>query len=184
MTTFKVSKFDEPDGAGRSEQARKGAEVSGADDRKVPEMAHMQDVGYPKDAKHRNDVTGWIGWVLFAGIIMFTVGSINIIEGIVALVNDDYYLVDANRMIVDVDYTAWGWMLLTFGLLLVFAGYGVMVGQTWARVTGIILAVVNAVLNLLFVRAYPVWSIIVITLDVLVIYALAAHGREAKRLTS
>lgn len=148
-------------------------------------MAHTQEpVVYPKNAKRGNDVTGWVGWVFFAGIIMFIVGSINIIEGIVALVNDDYYLVSSNGLVVNVDYTAWGWALLAFGLLLVFAGYGVVVSQTWARVTGIILAVINAVVNLLFLPAYPVWAIIVITLDVLVIYALAAHGREAKLLTS
>jgi hypothetical protein len=73
-------------------------------------------------------------------------------------------------------------VLLLFGLLLVFAGYGVLVGQTWARVTGVILAVVNAVVNMTFVPAYPIWAIIVITLDVLVIYALAVHGGETRRI--
>ena len=59
-------------------------------------------------------------------------------------------------------------------------GYGVLVGQTWARVTGVILAVINAVVNMVFAPAYPIWAIIVITLDVLIIYALAVHGREVR----
>lgn len=146
-------------------------------------MVHSQEPAvYPDSTDYGdNDVTGWVGWVFFASIIMFTVGFVNVIEGIVALVKDEYYLVRPNGLVVNIDFTAWGWALLIFGLLLLFAGYGVMVGQTWARVTGVILAVINAVVNLTFVPAYPIWAIIVITLDVLVIYALAVHGRETKR---
>jgi hypothetical protein len=132
----------------------------------------------------RNDVTGWVGWVLFAGVMMLTVGFLNVMEGIVALFRDDYYLVRPNGFVVNVDFTVWGWTLLIFGLLIAFAGYGVMVGQTWARVTGVILAVFNSVVNLAFVPAYPIWAIIGITIDVIVIYALVVHGREAKRVRS
>ncbi len=83
------------------------------------------------DAKHaRNDVTGWVAWVFFAGIMMVTGGFLNAIEGIVALFRDDYYLVRPNGLVVNVDFTVWGWTLLIFGLLLILAGYGVMVGRT------------------------------------------------------
>jgi hypothetical protein len=145
-------------------------------------MVHTQDpVVYPKDDEDGgNRVTGWVGWVFFAGIIMFTGGFINMIEGVVALARDDYYLVGSSGLVVSLDYTAWGWTLLLFGLLLTFAGYGVMVAQMWARVTGVILAAVNAVLNVVFMPAYPIWALIVIALDVMVIYALTVHGREAK----
>jgi hypothetical protein len=118
--------------------------------------------------------------VFFAGIMLITGGFVNVIEGIVALAKDDYYLVRPSGLVVGLDYTAWGWTLLLFGALLLFAGYGVMVGQTWARVTGVIIAVLNIVLNMIFMPAYPVWAIIVITVDALVIYALAVHGREVK----
>ena len=148
-------------------------------------MVHTQEPVSPRGDEYGDkNVTGWVGWVFFAGIIMFTVGFVNIIEGIVALFNDEYYLVRPNGLVIGLDFTAWGWALLLFGLLLVFAGYGVLVGQTWARVTGVILAVVNAVVNLAFVPAYPIWAIIVITLDVLVIFALAVHGGELKRVAS
>jgi hypothetical protein len=149
-------------------------------DRKGAVMVGTQGpVDYAKDAEDSNAATGWVGWVFYAGIIMFTGGFINLIEGIVALVRDDYYLVQSDGLIVSVDYTAWGWTLLIFGLLLVLVGYGVMVGQTWAGVIGVVLAVANTLLNMVFMPAYPIWAVIAITINVLVIYALAVHGREA-----
>jgi len=113
---------------------------------------------------------------------MFTAGFINIIEGLVALFKDGYYLVRPSGLIVQVNYTTWGWTLLLFGIVLVVVGYGVAVGQTWARVAGVILACLNAVVNLGFISAYPVWIVLVISLDVIVVYALIVHGREAKVL--
>ena len=147
-------------------------------------MVHAQDpAAYPKNADaDDNKVTGWVGWVLFAGIIMLTGGFFNIIQGFVALVRDDFYLVGSSGLVLSLDYTAWGWVLLLSGALFLFAGYGVMVGQTWARVTGVILAVVNAVMNMVVMPAYPLWSIMVITLDVFIIFALVVHGREAKQI--
>jgi hypothetical protein len=148
-------------------------------------MVHTQEPVSPRGDEYGDkNVTGWVGWILFAGIIMVTVGFVNIIEGVVALFKDEYYLVRPNGLVIGLDFTAWGWALLLFGLLLVFAGYGVFVGKTWARVTGVILAVVNAVVNLAFVPAYPIWAIIVITLDVLIIYALTVHGSELKPAVS
>jgi hypothetical protein len=128
------------------------------------------------------DVTVWVGWVFFAGVIIFVVGFFNIVEGLVALFNPGYYLVESRGLVLHVDYAVWGWVLLGFGVLLVCAGYGVMVGQTWARVLGVILAVLNAVVNLAFVAAYPLWIALTVVLDVIVIYALVVHGREAKVL--
>jgi hypothetical protein len=149
-------------------------------------MAHTQDrVAYPNDTDYgRNAVTGWVGWVFFAGVMLFTGGAVNLIEGIVALVRDNYFLVRPSGLVVSVNYTVWGWALLLSGVLLLFAGYGVMVGQMWARVTAVILAVVNVVVNMVFIPAYPIWAIIIIVIDVFVIYALAVHGGETKRIKS
>ncbi len=124
--------------------------------------------------------TGWVGWVLFAGIMLFMVGTFQAIAGLVALFNHDYYLVTASKLVVHMNFTAWGWIHLVLGVVALFAGYGVMVGQMWARVFGIAVAFLSAVANLMFIGAYPVWGAIMITVDVLVIYALAVHGREAK----
>jgi hypothetical protein len=125
--------------------------------------------------------TAWIGWVYFAGVIMLIVGCFNAIAGLVALFHDEYYLVTSNGLLVEADYTAWGWTLLIYGAVVALTGIGVLFGQTWARVIGVILAAVNALLNLGFLAAYPIWSLLIIALDVVVIYALVVHGREAHR---
>jgi hypothetical protein len=127
------------------------------------------------------DISGWAMWAAFAGVIMIMVGSLHGITGLVALFNDDYYVVRPSGLVINLDYTAWGWAHLLMGVLIVAAGCGAIVGQTWARAVGVLLAVVSAVTNMLFIAAYPLWSIIVITLDVVVIYALIVHGRELKR---
>jgi len=128
------------------------------------------------------ELTAWVGWVLFAGVIIFVVGFFNIVEGLVALFNPGYFLVESRGLVLHIDYTVWGWVLLGFGVLLAFAGYGVMVGQTWARVVAVLLAAVNALVNLTFVAAYPLWIVLTVALDVLVIYAVVVHGREAQAL--
>jgi hypothetical protein len=135
----------------------------------------------PTTAARRRDPTptGWIGWILFAGIIMFVGGCFNAIEGLVALFNPGYYLVHATGLVVNVGYGSWGVVLIVFGVLLALAGYGVVMGQTWARVVGVCVAALNAVVNLAFSAAYPMWIAFTVALDLLIIYALAVHGREA-----
>jgi hypothetical protein len=116
--------------------------------------------------------------VLFGGIMMMMVGGFQLIQGFVALFKDDYYLVTRNGLVLNIDYTTWGWTHLLIGLIAVATGIGVLLGQTWARVVGIIIAVLSALANIAFLAAYPIWSTIIIAADVLVIYALAVHGRE------
>src|SRR3954452_7798160 len=126
------------------------------------------------------DPTGWVGWILFAGIMLFILGAFQAIAGFVALFQDDYFVVRATGLVVHADYTAWGWIHLTLGVLAVFAGMGVMRGSLWARIYAITLASVSAIANIAFLAAAPVWCTIMIAVDVLVIWALAVHGREAK----
>ena len=124
--------------------------------------------------------SAWAGWVVFAGVLMVLVGAYQAIVGLVALFDDGYYVVRPEGLVVNVDYTVWGWVHLLLGLLAFFAGFGVLSGQTWARAVGIIIAGVAAVVNFAFIAAFPVWATILITMDILVIYALAAHGRELR----
>ena len=123
------------------------------------------------------DVSGWVGWAYFAGIMMAVLGFFQVIIGLTALFKDSYYVVLPNS-IVNVDFTVWGWAHLALGLLVLCAGFALLAGQVWGRVVGVILAMVSAVANLLFLPAYPIWSTIVIVVDVLVIYALVVHGSE------
>jgi hypothetical protein len=134
----------------------------------------------PPARRAAGEPTGWIGWVFFAGFMLVLTGVFQAIDGVVALVKDDYYRVRPSGLVVNVDYTAWGWTHLVMGVLLVLVGAALVRGQTWARVVAIILAILSAIVNFAFMPAYPIWSILVIGLDVLVIYALAAHGGELR----
>jgi len=134
----------------------------------------------PDDYPIRHQPTAWVGFVLFGGIMMLMMGGFQAMEGFVALLKEDYFLVTRNGLVLNIDYTAWGWIHLVIGLIAIATGFGVVLGQMWARVLGIIIAVVSALANIAFLSAYPIWSTIVIAIDVLVIYALAVHGREVK----
>jgi hypothetical protein len=121
--------------------------------------------------------TGWVGWSIFAATMMIIGGSLNAMYGLVAVVNDDW-VVWTNRTAAYLDLTTWGWVHIVAGVLVVLAGFGVLSGNVLARTVGVILAGLSIVANFLFLPVYPLWSIIVITIDVLVIWALTAHGRE------
>ena len=133
-------------------------------------------------AEQTGGLTKWVGWVLFTGVVMMVSGLISLIQGLVALVDDDFYLVKAESLAIDLDYTAWGWLLVAFGALLIGAGYAVMFGHLWARFVALVIVFVHAMINLTFLAAYPIWSIIAIALDLIAIYAIAVHGDEGKLL--
>src|SRR3954464_15669889 len=135
------------------------------------------------NSRGADEATGWVGWILFAGMMLILIGTFQAIAGLVALFDDDFYVVTSNQLVVHANYTAWGWTHLLLGVLAVFAGYGLMSGQMWARVVAIGIAFVSAVVNLAFLAAYPVWGVILITLDVLVIWAVSVHGHEMKSVS-
>lgn len=125
-------------------------------------------------------VSGWTGWVAFGGMMLILLGLFHIVQGIVAVADEGYYLVTSSGLVVDVDYTVWGWVHVGLGAVALLAGIGVLTGNAAARILAIVIAGLSALVNLGFVAAYPVWSIVVIALDVLVIYAIVAHGRDLK----
>jgi hypothetical protein len=124
--------------------------------------------------------TAWTGWVVFASVMMVLLGFFQAIQGLVALFDDTWYHVTASGLVVQVDYTAWGWTHLLLGVLIFISGFGVLAGNLAARAVAVVLAVLSALVNLLFIEAYPIWSVLIITVDVLVIYALTVHGRELR----
>lgn len=128
----------------------------------------------------RRDVSGWTGWIAFAAIIAIAMGAYEVITGLVAIFNDEYYLVGSNGLVVSVDYTVWGWVHLIVGILAVAAGLALMQGRAWGRVLAIGLAALSALLNLGFLSAYPIWCILIIAFDVIVIYALTVHWDEVR----
>lgn len=127
--------------------------------------------------------TGWTGWIAFASCMMLLLGSFQAIQGFVAIFDQGYYAVTEKGLVVNVDYTVWGWVHLVLGVLIAVSGVGILSGNMAARIVGVLFAGVSAILNLLFIQAYPVWSMIIITVDVLVIYSLVVHGRELRGST-
>lgn len=132
---------------------------------------------YREPAQHTatTGATEWRGVAVFAGLLMVLIGSFNILQGLVAIFNDEFYVV-ANEQLLLFDLTAWGWITLLFGILLVVTGIGVFRRQAWAQIVAIVLVMINALTQLAFLSAYPIWSVVIIALDVLIIYALVAHS--------
>ena len=120
------------------------------------------------------------GWIGFAGILMLIVGSIDFIQGLIALFDDEYYVVTESGFLV-VDLTAWGWVLLIWGVLLVLAGLGLASGQGWARWLAIVVVSLNFIVQLGFLgnSQYPLWSLTVMALNVIVLFALTARWSES-----
>ena len=136
------------------------------------------------DMTARRTVSGWtVGLIVFAAAIMIMVGAFQIIAGLAAIFDDGFFAVTQNY-VFDLDTTAWGWVHLLLGILLVFAGWGIFSGATWARATGMFLAILSAISNFFFIPYYPVWAIVVIALDVAVIYALSVWDRDQARAGS
>jgi hypothetical protein len=115
---------------------------------------------------------------IFAGVMMLITGLFNGIEGLVALFRNEVYVV-APEYIFAFDLTTWGWVHLLVAILVAAAGVGVMSGRLWARLIGIAFALLSMIANFLFIPYYPVWSLLIITLDVFVIWALCVYNRDA-----
>jgi len=133
-------------------------------------------------APAKPEPTGWVGWIVFAATLALIVGVFDLIEGIVALFKDSYYLVAPSGLVLNVNYTAWGWTHIAIGAVLIATAVGLFAGQTWARVVGVVIAVLSAIVNFAFIPAYPLWAIAVIAIDVFIVYALTAHGAEMKEI--
>lgn len=139
-----------------------------------------RDQGPAPSAQYPQESTAWSGWVVFGGVMLMTLGAFQVIQALVALFDDGFYLVRPNGLVVNVNYNTWGWTHLIIGAVAIVSGLGLLMGNMAARIIGVIAAVVSAIVNLAFISAYPVWSAIVIALDVIVIYAIIVHGGELK----
>jgi hypothetical protein len=117
------------------------------------------------------------GWVFFAGIIMIVGGFFAAFEGLAAILKSASFQANIQDYPFGSDVTTWGWIQFVVGIIVLLAGFYVMRGAVWARVVGITLAVLSAWANFFFIPFYPFWALTVITLDIFVIWALAAHGR-------
>src|SRR6478609_6108387 len=108
-----------------------------------------------------------VGLTLFAAVMMIMIGVFQAIQGVVALFNDTFY-VAGEKWVFSFDVTAWGWIHLLGGAVLALAGFFLLQGAVWARVVGVGVAIISAVLNFMWLPYYPVWGIVVIAFDVFV----------------
>ena len=123
------------------------------------------------------DTTNASGWVLFATTMFALVGVFNIFFGLTLIIDNEWLVLSAGELWY-LDTAAWGWITLVIGVLALIVAWGVLSGQTWAQVVGLIMAGLAVLDSFVLVAIYPLWGIIVLVLSVLVIYALAVHGDE------
>ena len=127
--------------------------------------------------------SAWAGWIVFAGIVLLMIGSIDVIQGCVAIFQDEY-VVATRKGLAIIDATAWGWITLLWGVLIFIAGLGLLGGAGWARWLAIIGVSVNAIQQIAFManfpQAYPLWNILIVALNVLVLFALTARWQGYK----
>ena len=113
--------------------------------------------------------------IAFAATLMVLIGAFQVIAGLGALFNDDFFVVTRNYAF-DLDITGWGWIHLIFGLVILATGIGLYGRREWAGVRGLVLVMLSAIANFFFIPYYPVWALVVIGLDVWVIWALTRPG--------
>ena len=125
--------------------------------------------------------SAWVGWIDFAGVMLIMLASFHAIQGLVALFRDEVYVVGKNGLVLNLDYTAWGWLHIALGALGIAVGACLLAGQMWARVVAVGIAFLSALANIAFLPAYPVWSSLMIAFDIIVIWAVMVHGGELRR---
>ena len=127
----------------------------------------------------QNQQTGWTGWVVFAGILMVLAGVLWTIQGLVAVFNNDLIIFGEEGALF-LNVTGWGWVHIILGLLLLLSGILVMRGNMFGRMMAVLLVMLSIIVNFVWLPVYPLWSIIIIVIDVFVLYAVIVHGRELK----
>ena len=127
----------------------------------------------------------WAGWIWFAGLLPFICGTMDFFQGLIAVIRGDYYTVTPNQILV-FDLTTWGWITLFWGIIVGLVGLGILSGQSWARWTAIIIGSLNIFVQLGFVgsAAYPLWALTVLTLNIVILYALIVRWSGARAVAA
>jgi hypothetical protein len=129
-------------------------------------------------------VTAWVGWVFFGAFALLTAGLFNIVGGLIAAFSPKDVLAWSGHSVVLVDVSAWGWVHFALGVLMVLVGLFLFGGRTWARAVAAVLVVLNLLAQFVSLPITPWWSLVVLVLDVLVLWAITVHGDEVERAVS
>ena len=125
------------------------------------------------------DVDPGRGWLLFAGIMLGLVGTLNVIYGIAAIGNSTFYVRDVKYVLGDLN--TWGWVLLVVGVVQLAAAVGVWLQTEWGRWLGILMASLNCIVQFMVLPAYPVWALMVFFVDIIIIFGLLTYGGRNRR---
>ncbi|NMO53802.1 hypothetical protein HH310_21785 [Actinoplanes sp. TBRC 11911] len=121
----------------------------------------------------------WVGWITFAGTMLVVIGMVNVFEGVVTLIWDERSVAAPDRFVL-VGLTAWSWTVLLSGILLIATGAGLFSGRSWARIVAIVVVGLHLVSQVTWLGAYPVWSLLMIALDTVILFALTARWSEVR----
>jgi hypothetical protein len=135
---------------------------------------------YGEPTRDYYEVERGAGWLSFAAFMLGFAGILGFIDGLIAVTKSSFYV--ANAQFVFSDLQTWGWILMIMGVVATFAAFGVVAQKEWARWTGIFVAGLQGIAQLMMIQAYPFWSLCVFVLDLLVIYGLAVYGGRRERL--
>ena len=141
-------------------------------------MTDQVSPGYRTANKGRRSDRTAVGLILFAALMLSMVGIFQALTGLVAIVNDEFFVATRDYLF-KFDQTTWGWIHLILGLVILGAGSGLLAGRTWARAVALVLAVLSGIALFGFIPYYPLWALLIIALDVAVIWAIAVHGGDA-----
>ena len=130
-------------------------------------------------ADRRSPSGAAVGWTAFAAYMLILIGTFHAISGLAGIIKNEFYVVaPVAGYAFKFDATAWGWIHLIGGIIVALAGFGLFRGAVWARTVGVIVAGLSAIVSFMWLPWYPIWGILIILVDVTVIWALTAHGRD------
>jgi hypothetical protein len=130
-----------------------------------------------KQSKNTDLVSGWVGWIGFASFLLLFTGFFHIIQGLADLGRHEVFT-HASAYVWIFDYTKWGWINIIGGILLIVAALSLLKGGIWGRVFGGIVVILSMLASASSMPIYPIWSILVLIVDGLILYAIAVHGKE------
>jgi len=127
----------------------------------------------------------WAGWIWFAGLLLMIIGTMDFFQGLIAVIRGSYYAITPNQIVV-FDLTAWGWIMMIWGIIVLLVGMGLLNGQSWARWTAIVIGSLNVLIQLGFVgnAAYPLWALTALALNIVVLYALIVRWSGVRSATA
>jgi hypothetical protein len=139
----------------------------------------VQGLRDPEEAEMQDNRSGAaVGYIMFASFILIMIGIFHAIDGLAAIINDTFYS-QVGDYVFKFNVSTWGWIHLIGGIIILIAGFSLYGGAIWARTVGVIVALISAIASFASLPYYPVWSILIIILDICVIWALTIHGRDA-----